>query len=230
MRRFRPGLRMTALVALLIPLTVSLGFWQIDRAGQKRAIEEARLASYGALPIDENQLADAPPFARIRFRGRYDGAHQFLLDNSTRHGAPGYLVVTPFETASGRRVLVNRGWVAAPVSRAEIPDPGAPDGDTRIVAVVWSASEASRDASEWGGGWPKRIERFDGRRMSESVLASIGSEFRLEDDQPGALEPIVLGEEMSATRHIGYAVQWFSMAIMLLIAFVVLGLRRGREQ
>ncbi len=54
---------------LLIPLTVGLGFWQIDRAHQKRAIEEARLASFGALPIDEQRLADAPEFARVRLDG-----------------------------------------------------------------------------------------------------------------------------------------------------------------
>jgi cytochrome oxidase assembly protein ShyY1 len=28
----------------------------------------------------------------------------------------------------------------------------------------------------------------------------------------------------------GYAVQWFAMAIALAIAYVVLGIRRGREQ
>jgi cytochrome oxidase assembly protein ShyY1 len=52
----------------------------------------------------------------------------------------------------------------------------------------------------------------------------------LEEDQPGSFEPIVLGEEMSSTRHIGYAVQWFGMAIALVIAYGVLGVRRAREQ
>ena len=63
--------------------------------------------------------------------------------------------------------------------------------------------------------------------MSEALGGAVAMEFRLEEDQPGSLEPIVLGEEMSATRHIGYAVQWFAMTIALVIAYVVLGVRRG---
>ncbi len=218
------------LVAVFMPLTISLGFWQIDRAGQKQAIEEARLASYGALPIDETQLESAPLFARARIDGRYDGARQFLVDNHTRRGVPGYVVVTPFDTVGGRRMLVDRGWVAAPVSRSDLPDAPTPTGNVRIVGVLWSASRTTADDSAWNDGWPKRVEQFDGVRMSGEIGGAIPMEFRLEEDEPGSLEPIVLGEEMSATRHIGYAVQWFGMAIALLVAYVVLGLRRGRDE
>jgi surfeit locus 1 family protein len=230
MTRFRPGLRMSVLVILLIPLTVRLGFWQLDRAAQKRAIEDARLASFGALPVDEASMVDAPAFARVRIEGHFDGDHQFLLDNQTRRGVPGYAVVTPFETIGGRRVLVNRGWVAAPSSRNDLPDPRPPASTVRIVGVLWAASDGTSDVSEWNSGWPKRIERFDGQRMGEALRGSLRTEFRLEEEQPGSLAPIVLGEEMSATRHVGYAFQWFATALALLVAFVVLGLRRGREQ
>ncbi len=229
MTHFRPGLRMTILVALLIPLTVRLGFWQIDRAAQKRAIENARLASYGALPVDERRLADAPSFARVRLEGHYDPTRQFLVDNYTRHGVPGYVVVTPFQTSGGKRMLVNRGWIAAPPLRNELPDAPPPVGKVRIIGVLWSLSVATTDAGIWDDGWPKRIEHFDGARMAKVIGGSMPEEFRLEEGQPGSLEPIVLGEEMSATRHMGYAVQWFAMAIALVIAFVVLGVRGGRE-
>lgn len=220
---------MTILVVCLIPLTVRLGFWQIDRAAQKRAIEDARLASFGALPLGEDRLVDAPPFARVRLEGTYDGAHQFLVDNHTRHGEPGYVVVTPFDTVGGKQVLVNRGWIAAPQSRSELPAAPVPAGDLRVIGVMWSVSSATADTSSWDDGWPKRVGQFDGKRMSAATGGSIPDEFRLEEDQPGSLEPIVLGEEMSATRHMGYAVQWFAMAIALAIAYVVLGVRRGRE-
>src|SRR5262245_2557009 len=102
---------MTIFVAVFVPLTIALGFWQIDRGAQKRAIEEARLASFGALPMDENRIEDATPYARVRLEGRYDERHQFLVDNHTRRGVPGYVVITPFDTIGGRRLLVNRGWV-----------------------------------------------------------------------------------------------------------------------
>jgi len=228
MTRFRPGVRMTMLVAVFIPLTVSLGFWQIDRAAQKRVIEDARAASFGLLPLGERQLTSAPAFTRVRLEGRYEGAHQFLLDNRTRGGVPGYFVVTPFNTIGGQRVLVNRGWVAGPVSRDDLPDVPAPERTVKIIGALWAPSAASADASSWAPEWPRRVQQFDGNRMSESTGGAIPMEFRLEEGEPGGLEPIILGDEMSAVRHMGYAVQWFGLALVLSIAFVALGIRRGR--
>ncbi len=221
---------MTLLVAALLPLTVSLGFWQIDRGAQKRAIEDARLASYGALPVDEAHLMDAPAFSSARVEGRYDGERQFLVDNRSQRGLAGYVVVTPFDSVGGRRLLVDRGWVAAPTSRGELPDVPPPSGVVKIVGTLWAASAATNDKSVWSDGWPKRIEQFDAGRMGEALGDAVPMEFRLEEDQPGSLEPILLGEEMSSTRHIGYAVQWFAMAAALVVAYVILGVRRGREQ
>jgi surfeit locus 1 family protein len=221
---------MTLLVVALVPLTVSLGFWQIDRGAQKRAIEDARFASYGALPVDEAHLMDAPAFSSARVEGRYDGERQFLVDNRSQRGLAGYAVITPFESVGGRRLLVDRGWVAAPTSRSELPDVPPPRGVVKIVGTLWAASAATRDVSVWSEGWPKRVEQFDAGRMGEAVGDAVPMEFRLEEDQPGSLEPILLGEEMSSTRHIGYAVQWFAMAAALVVAYVILGLRRGREQ
>jgi surfeit locus 1 family protein len=221
---------MTLLVVALAPLTVSLGFWQIDRGAQKRAIEDARLASYGALPVDEAHLMDAPAFSSARVEGRYDGERQFLVDNRSQRGLAGYVVVTPLDSVGGRRLLVDRGWVAAPTSRSELPDVPPPSGVVKIVGTLWAASAATNDKSVWSDGWPKRVEQFDAGRMGEALGDAVPMEFRLEEDQPGSLEPILLGEEMSSTRHIGYAVQWFAMAAALVVAYVILGVRRGREQ
>jgi len=229
MARFRPGVRMTIFVAAFVPLTVALGFWQIDRGAQKRAIEDARIASFGALPVDENRLESAPAYARVRVEGRYDGQHQFLIDNHTRHGAPGYVVITPFDSVGGRRLLVNRGWVEAPESRSELPNVPVTEADVRIVGSLWNASATTKDTSVWDDRWPKRIAQFDAARIGAALNANWPVEFRLEEDQPGSLEPIVLGEEMSSTRHIGYAVQWFAMAVALVIAYVILGIRKGSE-
>src|SRR5215470_4136968 len=147
MGRFRPGLRITVLVAVLVPTGVALGFWQLDRAAQKRALEESRLASYGALPIDEEQLSAAGDFTRVRLSGHYDETQQFFVDNYTRHGVPGYIVVTRFETIGGRSVLVNRGWIAGPASRDDMPTAQVPLGEVRIDATRWPNLGQSSGAS-----------------------------------------------------------------------------------
>jgi surfeit locus 1 family protein len=230
MGRFRPGLRITLMAAIVVPLAVALGFWQLDRAAQKRALEESRLASYGALPVDEDGLAAAPAFTRVRLSGHYDATHQFFVDNHTRHGVPGYLVVTQFDTAGGRSVLVNRGWIAAPPLREETPAAPPPQGDVRIDTTRWPDVRQTLDPSTdgWDASWPKRVQYLDVARMS-TVGGALPIELRLDDGQSGSLEPILIGEEMTPARHLGYAAQWFGLAAAMTIAFVVLGFKHGKE-
>ena len=50
-RRFRPGWKMTLFTALLLPLVLSLGIWQLGRAEEKREFESAYLDRIGALAV-----------------------------------------------------------------------------------------------------------------------------------------------------------------------------------
>ena len=54
--------------------------------------------------------------------GHFRPDRQFLLDNRSHAGEPGYEVLTPLELADGRALLVDRGWVAFTGSRAHLPD------------------------------------------------------------------------------------------------------------
>ncbi len=56
-------------------------------------------------------LASLPQFTRVRVTGTFDTARQFLLDNISHGGAPGYEVLTVLALADGSPVLVDRGWV-----------------------------------------------------------------------------------------------------------------------
>jgi len=211
-------------------VAVALGFWQLDRAAQKRALEDARLASYGALPIGEEGLAAALDFTRVRLSGHYDATQQFFVDNHARHGVPGYVVVTRFETVGHRSVLVTRGWIAAPPLREDTPSAPPPPGEVRFETTRWPDVRGSVGASTdtWDAAWPKRVQYLDIPRMAAASGATLPIELRLDDGQAGSLEPIVIGEEMTPTRHLGYAVQWFGLAAAMAIAFVVLGFKHGK--
>ena len=56
-------------------------------------------------------LAQLPRYARVRIEGVPDGERQFLLENISHRGAPGYHVLTVLRLPEGSRLLVNRGWV-----------------------------------------------------------------------------------------------------------------------
>src|SRR5699024_802012 len=80
---FRPSLWPTCIVVLLLPFLLSLGFWQLDRAGQKRewlasleaAAEREAIDLNVAVPDDVDAL-----HRHVLAQGRYDSAHQLLLE------------------------------------------------------------------------------------------------------------------------------------------------------
>jgi surfeit locus 1 family protein len=118
--RFAPRLPSTLLTAAAVALFVSLGAWQLGRAGAKRALAADFAA--GGPAVEWRQLPlDAPRYQRVTLRGRYDAAHQFLLDNMSHESVAGLQVLTPLVLDDGSAVIVNRGWVPWGPTRSRLP-------------------------------------------------------------------------------------------------------------
>jgi surfeit locus 1 family protein len=102
----------TLLTLLALPLFVSLGFWQWHR-GEYRSEQWQRFANGDAQVVAANAdaLQRLPRYAHVRVEGRLDAKRQFLLDNVSRDGRPGYEVLTVLTLAEGSNLLVNRGWL-----------------------------------------------------------------------------------------------------------------------
>ncbi|HEV2701612.1 MAG TPA: SURF1 family protein, partial [Steroidobacteraceae bacterium] len=122
-RRFAPSWWMTLLTIALCVLFVRLGEWQWHRGVHAQAEWDAFVRGADA-PIapGAQPLATLPRFKRIRVTGDWDAAQQFLLDNRSHAGLPGYEVLTPLRLAGDRVLLVDRGWVPFTGSRAHLPD------------------------------------------------------------------------------------------------------------
>ena len=129
-------MRITITLLLLLGLLMSLGFWQLDRAEQKRAL----LAGYNT-DRDATVIQLEPGLQSYRdfnyqsasAAGHYDADRQFLLDNRTHNGRVGYHVLTPFVLReSGAAVLVNRGWIDLGGTRDQLPDPVVDSGARTI--------------------------------------------------------------------------------------------------
>jgi surfeit locus 1 family protein len=213
-----------------------LGIWQLRRADATRAYFAAFEAPPGtqilAGAVDDSQAA-AQPFAHVRLRGRYDGAKQVLLDARVRRGLNGYEVLTPLQTADGA-VLINRGWVPAPALREVLPEIAVSDAEREItgriarlpVPGLRSSAPATANA-----GWPRRllfptaqeISRAVGYRVHDYqvLLAAAEPEGFLRDWRPSVMSP---------EQHLGYALQWFALALAVIIVFVTLNFRRGSHQ
>ena len=98
-----------ALVALAVAIVcVRLGFWQLDRLGQRRARNAIALARL-ALPPLEVVRGTLPDSARQR--------HELISPGKSFDGTPGVALVTPLRLADGSTILVDRGWVPSPDAR-----------------------------------------------------------------------------------------------------------------
>src|SRR5882762_1013784 len=106
-----------AIVALAIAIVcVRLGFWQLDRLGQRRA-RNAILAARLALPpltVHGETSPDSARQRRLIARGVYDFSHELIGAGRSFDGTPGVALVTPLRLADGSSVFVDRGWVPSP--------------------------------------------------------------------------------------------------------------------
>lgn len=218
---------MTAFAALLVPLLVTLGVWQLGRADEKRHQQELVFTRLGMLPITAPGSLDDMQFRRLRLSGGFETDRYFLLDNQVYRGTPGYWVIASFLADDGRRWLINRGWVEAPRRREQLPEVAAPRGQLVLVGIVWPDLGLLPLLVEdvWPNTWPKRVQRMNAARMAHTLDDAAAAEIRLEAGQPGALQPAALQTGAGPDRHLGYAAQWFGLALVMIVGYMMFGLK-----
>lgn len=226
---FRFDWKVTLLVVVLLPLTLGLGNWQLSRAAEKRALIAARDAGL-ALPaasLDKLPVAgDALRYRRVGLYGTFDAEHCFLLDNQVHQRRVGYEIICPFQDGlSAQRVLVSRGFVAAPPLRSQLPDiAAAPSAPVTLTAQVYvPTGDAMRLAElQTNPGWPKVVQVMEVEYLQSLLGAPVFPYvLRLEPDSPALIEAHWQVVNLSPEKHIGYAVQWFAMsAVLVLIAIL----------
>lgn len=217
--------KVTVLCLLTFPVLLSLGIWQLQRAEEKRE-RQAELEAVQSQPPQSLPGADPAQLAehrRLILTGRYWPQRNWLLDNRQRDGQVGFEVVSPFELSDGTMLLVNRGWVPGEPDRSALPDPAVPEGSVTLFGDWWSPSEhpllEGERASE---GWPKVILAIAPKSMAETLGEPLyGHYVKLDDGSPGALTTDWQEYEISAAKHLGYAVQWFAMALAVVLWFVL---------
>lgn len=232
-RRFAPTLLGTLAALAGILLFTRLGLWQLDRADEKRALQEL-LATGQETTIDltSDRIDDLARYQRVRIRGRYDPEHQILLDNMpSSRGQPGYRVLTPLELSDGAWILVDRGWVPWGATRLPLPDVTVDDGARVVTGQLDELPRPGmrlNDTVEAEGSWP-RVLNFPRREDIERVLQREvhGRIVLLDPAEPDGYDRNRnLGSLFSTERHIGYATQWFAMAAAVLLIYLFLSSKK----
>lgn len=212
------------------------GLWQLDRAAEKRALQ-ARFAAGGTTAPIRHLVSDAEApglrYGQLQLTGRYDPDHQVLLDNLSYQGLPGYQVLTPLTTPAGA-VLVNRGWVPASGDRTILPDIRVGNQAREVIGRIeqlprpglqLAAAPVPVDTA-----WPRRLLFPTSAEVSTQIgIALPDYQLLLE---PGAADGFVRDWHpggMGPERHLAYAVQWFGLALTVVVIFVVLVLRNRKQ-
>ena len=213
---------MTAFVIVMLPLLLSLGYWQVQRGALKRDLENQYLEKLTQLPKPISTDMMSQPFQALKLNGRYQ-PETFLVDNQISSGKTGYWVFQVFDDTSIGRVLINRGFIAS-TTRDKLPQVPMPNETLALVATVWPELGLipAWGPQDWTSEWPKRIQRVNVARMA-ATAAAWPAELRLEAGQAGVLEPAPFASRLSDDKHRGYAATWFGLAIALAFGYLFLG-------
>ena len=157
-------------------------------------------------------------------------AHTVLLDNKLRRGRAGYEVVQPFRIAGDGIVLVNRGWIAAGPTRAELPSVRTPTGEIALEGVrrerfahAYEPAGAKTEGRVWQNATPERFARWSGLKLEPWVFEQHNNlDDGLVREWPAA--------EPGAEKNEAYAFQWYSLAVLSIVLLFVLNLRIGKSR
>lgn len=230
LHRYQFDWKLTLLVLLLLPVLLRLGFWQLSREAEKRELQALYEQRLGSVPVSIENLnpqADLQ-YQPVLLQGSFDNERYFLLDNRIHRGRVGFEAIVPFVTRQGLLVFVNRGWLPSTGDRTRLPVVDPAPGELRLEGNVYvPLGEALvLGESRPGTTWPKLIQEADSAAAlaaqwdASTGVAVFPWTVRLAEGSPAVLERNWTVVNTGPEKHRGYAVQWFAMALALVLLYL----------
>jgi surfeit locus 1 family protein len=216
--------------ALGVALTCSLGLWQVGRAAEKTALQNAKQEQANQVVLDGRSLGTALDgvaqrqaliHRRITLKGQWLPEYTVFLDNRQMNAKPGFFALTPLKLEStGAVVLVQRGWAQRSFTdRAALPVLQTPGGWVEVQGHL--------------APWPSRLYDFGGTetgpiRQNLDLMAYRQAtglqvlEVTLLQSGP-ASEGLLREWPLVASgveKHHGYAFQWFGLSGLIALLYV----------
>ena len=230
----------TLLVFLGIAVTIRLGIWQIDRDFQRRSQNE-HIRAVQALPVLELPTSEAHEdlaemeYRKVRATGSYDYEHQVAIRNQAWAQdwgmEPGYALITPLILADGPAILVNRGWIpvqyGTPAAWRQLDEPGP--------VTIEGILRLEMQQGEMGGGVPDPTlapgqhgldlwNFVNIRRLQDQIpypLYNVYIQQAPDEGKTSLPYPSLPEIDLSAGSHLGFALQWFFFASLLMFGYPV---------
>jgi len=206
---------------LLVPILIGLagcvillwlGTWQVQRLAWKEGVLAGIEARISGAPID--LPADPDPeihrYAPVALTGTV-GPEELLVLTSHKTEGAGFLVVSPFTTADGRRVLIDKGYV-----RGDVRDAARPAPETALRGNLnWpddrNSSTPENDVA--GNIWFARdVAPMAAALDTEPLMVIVA-----EAEANLGTTPIPVDTSAIKNDHLEYAITWFSLAAVWLV-------------
>lgn len=239
MSRARTLLFGWVLAVLVVSSFTSLGFWQLRRAVEKQSMLDA--AAQVLKARDPVPLAAAADPARRRGydwssgAGEFDARGALWLDNQQRGGRAGVRAYRVFVPTGGAPLLVDLGWLPLPGNRT-LPAIERPQGCIIVRGLLTPPPSTGLALGaglvRQGDGW--LLTRIDTAAISTALKLSTPLAprvLRLDPAVPLGFDRDLqlLANTLPPEKHRGYALQWFALALAVLLTALILTFRRPRQ-
>ena len=223
-----------------VALAVRLGFWQLDRAAQKVALQEALEMRGHEPPLAAAELArdraavPGQASRRVRLAGAWVAERTVFLDNRQMGGKVGFFVVTPLRLEGSREsVLVQRGWAARNFEqRALLPVVVTPPGRVEVVGRIAAAPSRMLELEAAASGPIRQnvdVASFAHETGLELLPLAVIEDATSNPSHDG-LERRWPPPATDVQKNYGYAFQWFAIAAAIAALYVWFRIVRPRRR
>lgn len=244
--KFKTNFASVAVFSIFVVLFLILGIWQINRAIEKQHLEN-QFQKFDLLspdhPYSLNELTPTE-FQSVSLDGYFDFESAWFLKNQVIGGEYGYDALVPFVTRDKISVLVNLGWVEGHPSHnpnteqllALMNQKGLLNTDNLSVnrTTIEGKFRAPLNlpfVDNLYAGEPMSADSY-AVSPTTSILEITPTSFpyknllsdwyiQISPQDSHALRTHWQVSNMPPSKHIGYAIQWFAMAITVFIAFTL---------
>ena len=224
---------MSIFVVIFFPFLLSLGTWQVVRGFEKQDILDQHDFNKSLVPIESYELSmegmEKNYYRTVSLEGQFM-EESYLLDNRIYRQKSGYEIFSLFKTDSNNYFLINRGWAEKKeITKMNVPNKVKIQG----LYTPFKRFGLSLSTEIPSFGWPKLVQELSFQQALNDLSPEYNPQpavIQLSAGSPGAFEPIWKPTIFKAARHYGYAVQWFGLAIVLLISYIYFGTQKENHE
>jgi surfeit locus 1 family protein len=224
-------IRLTLAAVIGFAFLIALGNWQLQRLEWKERIIDRIETRTERSPVSLERAVELskqwgdPNYLRVEAKGRFHNDRERHYYTISQDGQPGWRIIAPLETASGRIILVDRGYVPEDRKDPRTRVSGQFQDVVTVTGLLRTSEKPNlfspannEEANQW---FTRDLSTMAGSMFPSGTVEVLP--FFLEADAsevPGGWPKGGQTRLELPNKHLQYAVTWFLLAACLLAVYV----------